>query len=87
VGISAANKWPTPVDVFNTAVEDIFMRAIRSPLPTGGRNHIQYILQEGWRDKIINAHYKFLKVFWVGRGLIGYGVILAMCVVDLAYRS
>ena len=46
-------NWPAIED---TPVEEIFV-----PHTYGGCNRVQYVLQEGLRDKIVTAYHKFLK--------------------------
>ena len=47
-------------DVDDTPVEEIFLPRIPASQATGGRNRVQYVLQEGLRQNIVTAHHNFL---------------------------
>ena len=51
-------NWPAIEDMDDA--EEIFLPRIPALQATGGRNRIQYVLQEVLSEKIITAHHKFL---------------------------
>ena len=47
-------KWPLPEEVYDTALEDIFMPHVPVSYTTGGGKWAQYTLPDGHRDEIVN---------------------------------